>query len=158
MAITIELHLKQLPDFVEAVKKITKDKRDKFLIEVRDRMVDSVDKNFQVQGRYKTPTDIIGGQRKWAKLSAPYRAWKRKHGYGSKIGTRTGALRGSVRGVVNAKDNNVTIMSDVKYAPFFDKKRPFLVVQPSDITFIKKTAEKYMKQSLQESIRKANKK
>jgi hypothetical protein len=158
MAITLELSLKQLPEFVETLKKVSKDKPEKYLIEVRDRLVDSVDKNFVAQGRYKTPTDLIGGRRKWNKLSKPYRDWKRKHGYGSKIGTRTGALRGSIRGIVNAKNNNVTIESDVKYAPFFDRKRPFLVVQPADIDFMKRTAAKYMRESLREATRKSNKK
>lgn len=155
--INLELSMKQLTDFVEAVKQVAKDKREKFLIEVRDRVVESVDKNFDVQGRYKSETDLIGGTRKWKKLSKPYKKWKRKHGYGSKIGTRTGALRGSVTGVVDAKNTNVTIRSDVPYAKFFDRKRPFLVVQPSDIRFIKQRAAHYLKESLREKMRKKNK-
>lgn len=152
--IKFEMSLKQLSDFNEALKRVAKEKRDNFLIDVRNRVVQSVEKNFQVQGRYKSEDEIIGGGRKWKKVSKQYAEWKRKKGYGSKIGTRTGRLRGSISGVVNQRNDNVMIRSDVPYAKFFDRKRPFMVVQPDDIAYIKRRAEYYVKEALRESMRK----
>jgi phage gpG-like protein len=152
--------MKQIPDFVSTLKTVEKKKREKYLIEVKERLQKSVEDNFEKQGRYQSLDSLIGGSKKWDKYKTTngisrYKIWKRQNGYGSKIGTRTGALKGSIKAVVDSKNTNITIQSDITYAKYFDKRRPFMVIQPSDIAFIKRIAKIYIKETLDETKHKA---
>lgn len=164
--IKFEMSLKQIPEFVESLKKVTQEKKGKFLQDVRDQILKSVQQNFNSAGRYSDEKDIIGGGKKWKRLSRSYLEWKRramagkiKHRKGSSsikvislaIGTRTGALRKSIQGQINEKQDNIIIGSDVSYAQYFDRRRPFLVVQRSDIQFIKRRAMDYMKKNISDA-------
>lgn len=106
-------------------------------------MVNSVQKNFDAQGRPK----------KWAPLSENYRKWKTKHGFSDRILILTNTLRKSIN--YKASDFETRVFAGEKYGVYHQTgtrkmpARPFLVIQEEDKTFIKRIIDEYIKQVIE---------
>ena len=143
-SISVEINLKQISEFTETLKKIKKDKRTDFLNDVGHMMLRSIHTNYAKQGRYSSLKDVMGGRNKWKKLNPIYKAWKKKRGYPTMIGVRTGAMKQGFGYSIDQKLTNVSVWNTVTYARHFDKYRPVLVIQPEDIKEIQRIGSNYM--------------
>lgn len=101
-------------------------------------MTASVDKNFDVEGRYKAKGSVYGGGKKWKKISKAWRDKKLNHKpqWSPKILQATGKMKQSMTYIASA-DRSVfgtNLTNDgFSYPAYHNETRPFLVIQDEDL-------------------------
>ncbi len=118
--------------------------------------ISSIEKNFEVGGRYSSPESWRGGSRKWKPLAAPTIKQRAKKGYWpGKILQRVGQLAASISKKVSR--DSVSVGTNKIYAAIqqFGGKagrghkvtipaRPYIVIQDEDITEMKAAINNYL--------------
>jgi len=101
-------------------------------------MIASVDKNFDMQGRYSRKGSTAGGSKKWKKLSAKYKSQKLNHKppFSGDILIASGKMKQSM--TYNAQNDRTVFGTNLtndgfSYPAFHNETRPFLVIQDEDI-------------------------
>jgi phage gpG-like protein len=101
-------------------------------------MIASVDKNFDVEGRYKSKGSVYGGSKKWKKISKAWRDAKvnRSPSWSPKILQASGKMKQSM--TYEARPDRCIFGTNLtndgfSYPAFHNETRPFLVIQDEDI-------------------------